>query len=897
MRQLFQLLGLAISSVTLISTVSATDIPTGQLPTSVEPTHYDLEIKLDPENERFSGLATIDIVAHKSLPYFYMHGQELKVDQTWLMSGNKKIPATTEMTKVEGVIKIIPKEVLKKGEYEVSFEYNAPFNENLQGLYRVKDGDQHYAYTQMESIYARYAFPSFDEPRFKTKFDLDLIVPEKLTAIANTPEVKTETLNNGWKKVSFVTSKPMPTYLWAIAVGEFDVVEWTAIPKNDVRDFTIPLRGIATKGKGEKLKYALENTEAVLYSLEDYFQSAYPYRKLDILAVPDFAAGAMENPGAITYREQLLLLDENASIGQKRRYMSVHAHELAHQWFGNLVTPVWWNDIWLNEAFATWMAATALDRHFPDQQWRRSQSRSSKNAMNADSIPSARKVRNPIETNGDIITAFDGITYSKGGGVLSMIESFMGEENFRKGVQKYMDKYAWKNADAIDFFETIASVLEPKRADKVVASFRNFVEQAGVPLLDIDKTCDDERTVLNITQERYAPVGTEFKEKTLWNIPVCMSYEVDGEVSQQCQVIAEAHQKVKLEMSGCAEWVMPNVAAAGYYRFNFDSEGWKDLIANLNKVSAEEANAVIDSMSAAFGSGTLKVKELVDVIPTTLQSDSWEVMVSGMGTLGTLVSYADEKDKPLFRKMAGDIYRDAANNLGLDNNTEFDKTKPLDATQLRTRLVSFMANTAEDAAVRKTLTEKAKDYVGYKGDKQFHDEAIIPSLRSTAMGVAVQELGQPYVDFLIEKLSTINDGTLRGRIISALTATKDPEIAKQLIELSLSPAVRDNEKPSFLFGLMGKKELDAVMWPWLQNNFDKLITGLPSNYQAFAPYLFMGECKQEKAERLDGFLKPRLDKLIGADRNFVKAKEYLNQCLAQKEQVKPQIADMVKTMR
>ncbi|MBL4910185.1 MAG: M1 family metallopeptidase [Alteromonadaceae bacterium] len=887
---------LILLNISLLSAqANASDsVPTGQLPDNVTPTHYQLNLKINPEKARFSGQTSIDITIKKATKSFYLNGKELTINSVNITDRQgKKITAKAEKTTVEGVLRVSTDKTLSAGNYQITFTYNAPFNENLEGLHRVKDGGIYYAFTQMESISARLAFPSFDEPRFKTPYDMNLTVPENLIAVANTEETHTSKASKGWKTVTFATTKPLPTYLVAFFVGDFDVVEMPAMPKTSVRDREVPLRGIAAKGKGKQLQYALSQTRSVVEGLEDYFQIAYPYSKLDVLAVPDFAAGAMENAGAITYREQLLLLDDKASIGQKRSSISVQAHELAHQWFGNLVTPVWWNDIWLNEAFATWMAATSLERQHPGEQWQRQQIASSKRVMDSDSIPSARKIRNPIKSNSDIITAFDGITYEKGAGVLFMVENFMGKENFRKGVQKYMTKYAWGNTTAIDFFETIASVLPKDKAQKVVTSFKNFVEQAGVPLLNITQACKNNHTVLTVSQQRYAPLGLNFKNKTLWNIPACMSYEVKGKIKQQCNVISKASQKITLAGKSCASWVMPNSKAAGYYRFNFDSNGWKNLLANLSKVNALEANAVLDSMKSSFDSGNLTVQNLIDVIPTTVNSDSWEVAVSGMATLGKLITYADEQEKAKLRTLAGNFYRANAEKVGFTDNTPLDKKDPIGTNQLRGRLTQFMAFTAKDKTYRKELTDMAIAYTGYKADHKFHDEAIIPALRSTAMSVAVQELGQPFVDELMTRLKASTDGTMRGRLIGALTSTENNKIGLDLINFSLTPAIRDNEKTQFLFSLLNKKELDSVMWPWLQKNFDQLIAGLPSNYQSYAPYLFMGDCKKEREQRLDSFLKPRLSKLVGADRNFVKAKDFLKKCFAQKAVIKPQITKLV----
>ena len=372
-----------------------------------------------------------------------------------------------------------------------------------------------------------------------------------------------------------------------------------------------------------------------------------------------------------------------------------------------------------------------------------------------------------------------------------------------------------------------------------------------------------------------------------------MSYEVNGEIKQQCEVISKAKQQITLDGASCNSWVMPNSKAAGYYRFNFDTAGWQALLVNLHKVSSVEANAVVDSISSAFNSCNLTVQDLIDVIPSTLSAESWEVIVSGTRTIGLLIFYADEDEKSTLRKLAGDLYRESANRIGFVDNTELDKNNPIDANQLRTRLIDFMASTAKDKLYREKLTAMAVKYIGYKGDGKFHDDAIIPALRVTAMSVAVQELGQPYVDALMVHLKASADGTMRGRLISALTATEDLKIGKDLVDFSLTSDVRDNEKTSFLFGLVRKKELDGVMWPWVMANFDQLIAGLPTNFQSFTPYLFLGDCNEVRNERLDSFLQPRLDKLVGADRNFVKAKDHLKQCLAKKAHIKPQIKKLV----
>lgn len=877
-----------------VQLAQAESVPAGQLPDTIVPTHYTLSLKVAPDKPSFSGMARIKVESIASLQHFYLHGQDLTVRTVTVETADgQRIAASAETTSEVGVLKISLQQTLAAGKHVLVFAYDAPFNGNLQGLYRVKDGDAWYAFTQMESIYARYAFPSFDEPRFKTTFDLTLEIPSALTAIANTPETKTLRLANGWKRISFMTSKPMPTYLWAIAVGDFDVVTWRDLPATELRDFAIPFRGIATKGKGEKLQYALANTQPIMESLEEYFQIPYPYRKLDILAVPDFAAGAMENPGAITYREQLLLMDEASSIAQKRSYKSVHAHELAHQWFGNLVTPQWWNDIWLNEAFATWMAATALERRFPGEQWARQQIGKSKWAMQKDSIPSARKVRNPIKSNGDIITAFDGITYSKGGGVLSMMEHYMGAERFRQGVQNFMQQYAWKNADAINFFEAVAAAMPEKQREATLQAFRDFVEQAGVPMLQVSERCENGRTVLNVAQSRYAPLGTSYKEKTTWHIPFCARYGVNGETQEQCQILGEAENTVSLKLAQCADWVMPNARAAGYYRFALDNAQWRKLLKNLSALDAQEANAVIDSMQAAFDSGELSVDDMLALIPATLDAESWELAVSGTKVWNKLLMHAKPQQKAALRQLAADSFREKVASLGLDNDTDLDKKSALDAAEMRRRLMYFQALRSEDPELRKALAEKAAAYVGYKGDGKLHDDALQPALRATAMVVAVQAYGDDFIALLNKHLQAANDGTLRMRLLYAIASSEDPEHAKAVLARLDDDDLRDNEKIQLLYILSDSEALDGVFWPWLESNFDQLINDLPKNFQSSTPYLISESCHKDAAKRLQRLIEPRLDALIGAETNYAKAQEFLQQCYAQRTQLRPQIDQLL----
>jgi alanyl aminopeptidase len=375
-----------------------------------------LSLTIIPELDTFSGTAVIGIKLDQPSTTIWMHGENLNVTSIHATHATARIPATWEQQTSDGVVRVELQEALPAGRSTLHVEYTADFDTPLRGLYRVESKGHAYAFTQFESISARLAFPCFDEPRFKTPFDVTLTVPADQMAAANTPVDRAIKLPEGLQRISFMPTAPLPTYLVAWTVGPLDVVSGPTIPPNEGRPFPVPLRGIATKGQGEQLRYALDRTGEFVEALEDYFGIPYPYRKLDLVAVPDFSAGAMENVGLITFREWLLLIDEDrATENQRRAFAYVLAHELAHQWFGNLVTMPWWDDIWLNEAFATWMGSKVVQTLHPEYRADLGSLASAQRAMRLDSLTSARSIVQPIESNHDIKNAFDAITYEKGG--------------------------------------------------------------------------------------------------------------------------------------------------------------------------------------------------------------------------------------------------------------------------------------------------------------------------------------------------------------------------------------------------------------------------------------------------------------------------------------------------
>ncbi|HEX7602167.1 MAG TPA: M1 family metallopeptidase, partial [Polyangiaceae bacterium] len=503
--------------------------PTVRLPSDARPTAETLVLRIDPKQPTFSGTVDIAVTLDQPRSTVWLHGKGLHVTRaTALAAGGVEQTATWQERDESGMASLTVPLALPAGRVTLHFEYDAPFGPKLEGLYQIAQAGTPYAFTQFESIAARDAFPCFDEPGFKLPFDTTLIVPSDAQAIANTHEIDRK-LEGGSVRVHFAPTLPIPSYLVAFAVGPFDIVSAPDVPPNAVRKRPLPLRAVTAKGRGKEVAYALAHTGEILATLESYFGSEYPYDKLDIIAVPD-KGGAMENPGAVTFGDSMLLFDEKtAPLHQKRRYVGAMAHELAHQWVGDLVTAAWWDEIWLNEAFATWVGTKAADLWDPKTDAAMSLLRGIQGAIGNDALVSARAIRQPIVSTNDIENAFDSITYQKGGGVLSMFERWVGPETFQRGLRDYLSQHRFGTATADDFLGAESSAS----GKDVKTPFHTFLDQPGVPFVEAEVKCDGAPR-LHVKQSRYLPLGSTGDADKTWQIPICVRYEAGKVAKEVC---------------------------------------------------------------------------------------------------------------------------------------------------------------------------------------------------------------------------------------------------------------------------------------------------------------------------------------------------------------------------
>ena len=405
------------------------------------------------------------------------------------------------------------------------------------------------------------------------------------------------------------TTPPMSTYLLSLAVGPFEIVAREPIPPNEFRSRPIPLRGVARKGRAGDMNYMPDVTPRMVEIFEQELRQPYLFEKLDIVAAPEWPSGATELSAAITYREQLILVGDDPAPGARLSLLGVHAHEIAHMWLGNQVTPPWWDDLWLKEGFATWATPLVLTILEPEGGHGLNALEKSIGAMQLDSLASTRAIREPISDNAEIRNAYDAITYSKSLGVIHMIDRYFGSDVFRPALGRYIESFSDGVADSTDFYQVTS---KETKSMALAETFRGFVEQTGVPLLEVDLSCElGGKPSITIGQSRYKAFGspTEDTDK-LWNIPICLR----SNNASQCAMVTEPRQTLQLSDAECPQWVLPNAGGSGYYRWTLDEASWAALIDDFEKLSPVETLSAIDSAFPAFEAGKLDEANLLNVV-------------------------------------------------------------------------------------------------------------------------------------------------------------------------------------------------------------------------------------------------------------------------------------------
>ena len=824
-------------------------------------------MKVDPRQASFSGAVTIEVWIDEPSDGIWLHGDDLRVEQV-TVEGNE---ATYEEVLPTGVSRIAFGQTYPAGKISVVITYEADFDVNLAGLFRVEEQGEAYALAKSESIQARRFLPSFDQPGYKAPFDITLVVPAGDEAISNTP-IKSRTAykdDKSFEQVTFETTRPLSTYLLSVAVGPFDVVEYPDIPANDVRSTPIPLRGFARKGRGDDLKQSLDVTAPMVAAFEEAVRLPYPYKKLDLIAAPQWPSGATELAGAITYRESRLLLDENSGPAAYRSMLGIHSHEIAHMWFGNLVTPPWWDDLWLKEAFATWGTPLALTALEPDVGHEVDATVRALGAMGLDSLASTRAVREPISRNEDIRNAYDGITYSKGMAVIWMADKYFGEDVFRPALGQYLKAYEDTEADSPDYYNAIGKATDTPALTEV---FRSFVEQKGVPFVNVETS---ESGSLSFTQSRYRPLGSDIADGTRWSIPVCVRVgRADGESEKICDIMRD--DRMSVSYTGEAAYIMPNAEGSGYYRWNLSPDDWKKLIDNFDQLTPSEALSAIDSAAAAFRSGQGSASSVLDLLEVASQHPDRRVAVAPINVLRSFGRLVEGDARDQLNTFSKSLYSPLFKRLR--------SARSDDALVLKTSIESFLATTARDKAVRGQLMKDARLFLGIRGGRQ--SKALTTDRYASAMTVGVQDGGKEFFDKLLSSYSEIDDPVFAGVVPNALAATRNPVLAARVRALALSGELGPRESYALIQGQMGSGATREQTWTWLSENFTAFVSNIPAQWPRRTPGLAGGFCDADGIEKLNTLFAEVGDQAPGHKRALDQTRENIKLCAALKAEQK-----------
>ncbi len=870
------------------STVAALPVreatPGLRLPADVRPLGYSLELDIDPSKPRFSGRAELALSLATPRRSVFAHGKGLEVRRASFRAGGQTWPAVVERDSPQ-VLRFTSEERPVEGSVTLVVEYDAPFAP-LEGLYRVQSGGEWYAFTQLEALYAREMFPCIDEPEHKVPFDVSLVVPAGQRALANTAESARAAIDGGKERVTFARTKPLPTYLLAVAVGPLDVVDGPPVPANEVRAQPLALRGVATKGRGKELAYALRHTGKLVASLERYTGVAYPYDKLDVVAVPQ-KRGAMENPGLVTFGEWLLLLDEKTAPAQQvKAFTSVMAHELAHQWFGNLVTMKWWDDLWLNEAFATWVTYRTVMDVKPELRADEDQVSGYEDAFHADSLLSARAVREPIRTEDDIVNAFDGITYRKGGSILAMLESWLGHAIFQDGIKKYLSSHAHGVATLTDFL----SALETASGQEVSRVARSLLDKPGLPLVEVRRTCPAAKggppPSVRLDVSRWLPHGANSSEKPVFEVPVCLRWPgADGATKQRCEVVGPAGADVRLDGEKCPAWLHPNAGATGYYRFSLDADDVGPLL-RAKELSVRERASIAASVRADVRRGALPLSEALPLVAPLAKETTVLLAMEPVQLLGLGFRVSDDlaTRDGLREAMRALLPAQKGPSTWLPGGTEVERA-------LRTDRLTSWVHTAREPRLRKeALAEGLAALAALEA-------GTAPRVAPDLLGLVLEAVGELGSRADWERLTKVLSRPLgeaeRQAVVRGIASAETEPTAGLAREWALGPDARPNEAQQVLAIQLGTRSQREATLAFLEASWSRVEARLPPAMRSGLPWIASSLCSKPHADRARKLFAP-VEALEGGKRNLASVLEAVETCASLAGHLRLDVAALAK---
>jgi aminopeptidase N len=801
----------AFSATWIVLAFSVLPASAQRLPATVIPDHYDLAFVVDLAHNRFEGTEAIRVQAPQPTKQVVLHAVDIEFREVTIGDGSAAQRATVTKDAAAQTATLAVPQPIAKGATTIHIRYTGTLNDELRGFYRSRGGHRAYAVTQFEATDARRAFPCFDEPAYKATFALTLTVDRGDVAISN-GKVLSDVPGPAATQhtIKFATTPRMSTYLVAMAVGDFQCLQGSAE--------NIPIRICAIPEKKDLGRIALESAEQILRFYNTYYSIKYPFAKLDVVAVPDFAAGAMENTAAIFYRETDLLADsKNASVATRKTIASVLAHEMAHQWFGDLVTMEWWDDIWLNEGFATWMANKPLAAAHPDWNVPVDEAGENQTALNLDSLKSTRAIHAEADTPAQIDAAFDAIAYEKGAAVVRMIENYVGAETFRKGVNAYLESHAYKNAAAEDFWKAIAAT-SGKPVERIMPT---FVNQPGVPLIEVSRlTCEGGKTRATLAQSQFVmrsepstsrrTAGSQAAPSGRWQVPICVSGGTSA--APICEILTEPRQTLTAA-NGCAPWIFANAGARGYYRTAYPPEMLRLMAPHVETdLTAAERFSLVDDEWALVRAGRHSVADYLTLISGFGREHTSGILKDVTDRLGFIGEYlVAPTDAARLQAFTRSLLRPLYEELGF-SGTASEKD---DRRELRAAVVLALGTTGNDPdVIAKARTALDRSLAG--------GPALEPTLAAPVMAIAAMHGDAKLYDALTNATTKAASPEDQYRALYALAKFPEPALIDRGLKRTLTSDIRTQDLSIYLARFFDNPAARERAWAFVKSNWSVL---------------------------------------------------------------------------
>jgi puromycin-sensitive aminopeptidase len=781
-----------------------------RLSSDVRPVDYDLHLRPDLEAGRFDGEVTIRVNLARPRTSITLHATELGVTRAVVRADGAEQTARVALQRADETVTLRVPRAIPPGEATLTLTFAGRLNQHLRGLYAAGADGKRYAFTQCEAADARRILPCFDEPSFKARFRVAVTAGSGDTVLSNAPVERQEPAPGG-RTVRFASTPPLSTYLLALAVGPLESSEERRVGMTPVRVWHVP-------GKGHLTALGLEAAAESLARLEDYFGLPYPYGKLDLVAVPDFEAGAMENAGAVFFRETLLLLDPaTASLGERKRAAEVIAHELAHMWYGDLVTMRWWDDLWLNEAFATWMAYRVIDGWRPEWRMWQGFEHDRSGALVLDALANTHPIYAEVRSVAEATENFDAITYEKGAAVVRMIEHYLGADAFREGVRLYMRRHREGNTVAGDLWRA----LEEASGREVARVAQAWIEQPGFPLVTLTPAKGGAGT-LRVRQERFFadPRVPAERRRARWPLPLVLKTGGADGPSHARFLVDKASEVVTLPGGTEPAWCFGNASAGGFYRVLHDPANHAALVSDLHgRLTAVERLALVGDQWALVRAGRAAVDGFLDVADALGDETDHDVLDGVGGPLALLdeqVAVPDGPEQAALRAWIAHRFGPPLEALGWTAAPG----EPDDVRLRRAALLRLVGGVAEAPEVMAAARRHLETYLTDRG-------SLEPNLADAVVGLAARAGDEALYERYREVMTAARTPQERRRFLLNLPSFRTRETVRRTLDAVLTPEIPTQDVAFVLMRLLGNPAARAATWTFLTRRWGALRRRVP----------------------------------------------------------------------